>query len=285
MSNQPSTSTPGSTTGSSSPRRPRTPWTGLGPSSSRPPHGRSRQRRPGLALVLVRVVEPRPLPAIFGRAELLVSSPAFDQVTITSRVADGAPASSRCPRRARRAVRATSTRSGSTASHPRPPGSRSPSRSRAASSTSPCARPRAPGAPARPTSRRRSPTGATPSTTSARRRTARVRRVRSTRPTTRCPAPTWPQPARPRARLPWARPASRTPGPTPHRAPGQLGPHGQNVPMGVAVEKISFLGLATNGPAKGTATVVYTDGTRQDVPVELTDWTPARATSSATSRS
>ena len=35
---------------------------------------------------------------------------------------------------------------------------------------------------------------------------------------------------------------------------------------------VSFLGLATNGPARGTAYVEYTDGTRQPVEVELTDW-------------
>ena len=52
-------------------------------------------------------------------------------------------------------------------------------------------------------------------------------------------------------------------------------PHGQVVDMGdVTAEGISFLGLATNGPAQGTATVVYTDGSTQSVPVQLTDWTP-----------
>jgi predicted alpha-1,2-mannosidase len=51
-------------------------------------------------------------------------------------------------------------------------------------------------------------------------------------------------------------------------------PHGQVVPMGdVRASKISFLGLATNGPSEGTAKVVYTDGTTETVPVDFTDWT------------
>jgi predicted alpha-1,2-mannosidase len=36
---------------------------------------------------------------------------------------------------------------------------------------------------------------------------------------------------------------------------------------------ISFLGSASNGPSTGTATVTYTDGTTQSVPVTLSDWT------------
>ncbi|MER6028810.1 lectin [Streptomyces sp. NPDC001851] len=36
---------------------------------------------------------------------------------------------------------------------------------------------------------------------------------------------------------------------------------------------ISFLGAANNGPASGTATVTYTDGTTQSVAVGLSDWT------------
>ncbi|GJF30973.1 alpha-1,2-mannosidase [Kitasatospora sp. NE20-6] len=64
----------------------------------------------------------------------------------------------------------------------------------------------------------------------------------------------------------------------PGAAPGQADhwvPHGQAVAMGsVAARSIAFLGLATNGPAQGTATVLYTDGTAVDVPVGLTDWTP-----------
>ncbi|MFE7126941.1 GH92 family glycosyl hydrolase [Streptomyces sp. NPDC057617] len=57
-------------------------------------------------------------------------------------------------------------------------------------------------------------------------------------------------------------------------------PHGQRVSLadaegkGVAASGISFLGLATNGPSQGTAVVEYTDGTTQDVPVQFTDWTP-----------
>lgn len=52
-------------------------------------------------------------------------------------------------------------------------------------------------------------------------------------------------------------------------------PHGQRIPMGkVEATGISFLGLATNGPAQGTATVEYTDGSTQSVPVQFTDWTP-----------
>jgi predicted alpha-1,2-mannosidase len=51
-------------------------------------------------------------------------------------------------------------------------------------------------------------------------------------------------------------------------------PHGQVVPMGdVRASKIAFLGLATNGPSKGNAKVVYSDGTTQEVPVDFTDWT------------
>jgi predicted alpha-1,2-mannosidase len=36
---------------------------------------------------------------------------------------------------------------------------------------------------------------------------------------------------------------------------------------------ISFLGSASNGPSTGTATVAYTDGTTQAVPITLSDWT------------
>ncbi|WP_273488265.1 GH92 family glycosyl hydrolase [Ancrocorticia populi] len=52
-------------------------------------------------------------------------------------------------------------------------------------------------------------------------------------------------------------------------------PHGQYVKAeeGLSSTGISFLGLATNGPSSGTATVVYTDGTEQDVPVSFSDWT------------
>ncbi|MFJ3404501.1 GH92 family glycosyl hydrolase [Promicromonospora sp. NPDC090134] len=48
---------------------------------------------------------------------------------------------------------------------------------------------------------------------------------------------------------------------------------GQRVELDDApASSVSFLGLATNGPARGTAYVEYTDGTRQPVEVELTDW-------------
>ncbi|WP_433340384.1 GH92 family glycosyl hydrolase [Streptomyces sp. CA-253872] len=67
----------------------------------------------------------------------------------------------------------------------------------------------------------------------------------------------------------------------PRTAPGEPDnwiPHGQRIAVGgrtgTAATGISFLGLATNGPAQGTARVEYTDGTTQDVPVALTDWTP-----------
>ncbi|MFI2205137.1 lectin [Streptomyces sp. NPDC020192] len=36
---------------------------------------------------------------------------------------------------------------------------------------------------------------------------------------------------------------------------------------------ISFLGAANNGPSSGTATVTYTDGTTQSVPLAFSDWT------------
>ncbi|MBQ1091926.1 GH92 family glycosyl hydrolase [Streptomyces sp. B93] len=52
-------------------------------------------------------------------------------------------------------------------------------------------------------------------------------------------------------------------------------PHGQRIDMGGArATGISFLGLATNGPSSGTAVVEYTDGSTQEVGVQLTDWTP-----------
>lgn len=69
----------------------------------------------------------------------------------------------------------------------------------------------------------------------------------------------------------------------PEAAPGEPDnwvPHGQRVDLsggdarGARAGGISFLGLATNGPAQGTAVVEYADGTSQDVDVRLTDWTP-----------
>jgi predicted alpha-1,2-mannosidase len=63
----------------------------------------------------------------------------------------------------------------------------------------------------------------------------------------------------------------------PNTQPGEFDswiPHGQEVDLGgVRASKISFLGLATNGPCSGTAKVVYTDGTSQQVAVGFTDWT------------
>ncbi|MFF4753836.1 hypothetical protein ACWD5R_23260 [Streptomyces sp. NPDC002514] len=52
-------------------------------------------------------------------------------------------------------------------------------------------------------------------------------------------------------------------------------PHGQRIGLhDTRATGISFLGLATNGPSQGTAVVEYTDGSAQEVPVQLTDWTP-----------
>ncbi|WP_205855777.1 glycoside hydrolase family 92 protein, partial [Phytoactinopolyspora endophytica] len=50
-------------------------------------------------------------------------------------------------------------------------------------------------------------------------------------------------------------------------------PHGQRVDLeDQQAASISFLGLATNGPSSGDATVVYTDGSTQRVNVTFTDW-------------
>jgi predicted alpha-1,2-mannosidase len=50
-------------------------------------------------------------------------------------------------------------------------------------------------------------------------------------------------------------------------------PHGQRVELPrQQASTISFLGLATNGPSTGTAVVEYTDGSTQNVPLTLTDW-------------
>ncbi|TDC56450.1 glycoside hydrolase family 92 protein [Actinomadura sp. KC345] len=55
-------------------------------------------------------------------------------------------------------------------------------------------------------------------------------------------------------------------------------PHGQRIELdGAPAASISFLGLATNGPASGTATVEYTDGSTRRVGVELTDWASSAA--------
>ncbi|WP_461003154.1 GH92 family glycosyl hydrolase [Streptomonospora sediminis] len=62
----------------------------------------------------------------------------------------------------------------------------------------------------------------------------------------------------------------------PDTEPGQPDnwiPHGQRIGVDRSgAGKISFLGLATNGPAAGTATVRYTDGSSRQVAVEFTDW-------------
>lgn len=58
-------------------------------------------------------------------------------------------------------------------------------------------------------------------------------------------------------------------------APDNWIPHGQRIAVGKAGTSVSFLGLATNGPATGTATVQYTDGTSQQVTVMFGDWAAA----------
>jgi hypothetical protein len=53
-------------------------------------------------------------------------------------------------------------------------------------------------------------------------------------------------------------------------------PHGQRVDLpNHQATNVAFLGLATNRPASGTATVVYTDGTTQPVPLSFADWAAA----------
>ncbi|MFC7327697.1 GH92 family glycosyl hydrolase [Marinactinospora rubrisoli] len=63
-------------------------------------------------------------------------------------------------------------------------------------------------------------------------------------------------------------------------------PHGQRIDLDDAsAGSIAFLGLATNGPARGTATVEYTDGSTQEVAVEFPDWaapTPSGSTAVVT---
>ncbi|MEV6344102.1 GH92 family glycosyl hydrolase [Actinoplanes sp. NPDC051851] len=65
----------------------------------------------------------------------------------------------------------------------------------------------------------------------------------------------------------------------PDAAPGNPDnwiPHGQRVDLpDTAATSVSFLGLATNGPSTGTATVLYTDGTSQQVDVTFGDWASA----------
>lgn len=65
----------------------------------------------------------------------------------------------------------------------------------------------------------------------------------------------------------------------PHAEPGTPDnwiPHGQHIKLGgVPATSISFLGLATNGAATGTATVEYTDGSQQRIDVTFGDWAAA----------
>ncbi|GAA2540643.1 hypothetical protein GCM10010435_05100 [Winogradskya consettensis] len=80
--------------------------------------------------------------------------------------------------------------------------------------------------------------------------------------------------ARPGAQLPLA--GTDTAFTWPAAEPGKPDnwlPHGQRVELdNAAASTVSFLGLATNGPSAGTATVQYTDGTTQQVPVSFGDW-------------
>ncbi|MEV4348740.1 GH92 family glycosyl hydrolase [Actinoplanes sp. NPDC049596] len=55
-------------------------------------------------------------------------------------------------------------------------------------------------------------------------------------------------------------------------------PHGQRIFVNKNAGRVSFLGLATNGPSTGTATVVYTDRTTQPVTVTFADWAAADPT-------
>jgi predicted alpha-1,2-mannosidase len=55
-------------------------------------------------------------------------------------------------------------------------------------------------------------------------------------------------------------------------SPDNYTANGQNITVSGS-GAISFLGSASNGPSSGTATVTYTDGTTQAVPITLSDWT------------
>ncbi len=72
----------------------------------------------------------------------------------------------------------------------------------------------------------------------------------------------------------------------PDTAPGEPDnwiPHGQRIDLAdEQAGAIAFLGLATNGPARGTAVVEYTDGSTQDVVLELTDWAAQPGAGSST---
>lgn len=60
-------------------------------------------------------------------------------------------------------------------------------------------------------------------------------------------------------------------------------PHGQRITIEAAAKggALSFLGLATNGPATGAAVVAYTDGTTQEVRFSLSDWAASPTTGEA----
>lgn len=57
---------------------------------------------------------------------------------------------------------------------------------------------------------------------------------------------------------------------------------GQTIPASGS-GSIAFLGSATNGPSSGTATVTYTDGSTQSVPLGFSDWTLNGGTATAES--
>ncbi|MFJ4621542.1 glycoside hydrolase family 3 C-terminal domain-containing protein [Streptomyces sp. NPDC088812] len=66
----------------------------------------------------------------------------------------------------------------------------------------------------------------------------------------------------------------------PATAPGEqdnIVAAGQTVPLTGTGTKLGFLGTATNGLAADLATVTYTDGTTQDVPLAFADWWDNRA--------
>ncbi len=55
-------------------------------------------------------------------------------------------------------------------------------------------------------------------------------------------------------------------------------PNGQEITIGKKASKVGFLGVATNGPSSGTAKVVYTDGTTVFAPMVFPDWTSGELT-------
>lgn len=50
-------------------------------------------------------------------------------------------------------------------------------------------------------------------------------------------------------------------------------PNGQAVTINARATKVGFLGVATNGPSSGTAKIVFTDGTSQNAAITFPDWT------------